>query len=98
MAVSVSRVCVRLGLAFAPQLAQAPFFALRRAQALGGRFGLAARRFGGAALHVLLPGKDAEPAALLQPARGGNGALGGRDETVPAPQVALAARPDAGPA
>ena len=41
------------------------------------------------ALHLLLAGQQPEPAALLQPAGGGDGALRGGDEPVPAPQVAL---------
>ena len=72
-----------------PELAQAPFFALCRPQAPGSLFRLAARCFGGAALHVLLPGKKSQPTALLQAAGRGNGALRSRDKTVPAPQVAL---------
>jgi len=45
-------------LAIPPKLAQAPLVALGRPQTLGGLIGLAACRFGGAALHVLLPGKE----------------------------------------
>ncbi len=76
-------------LAIPPKLAQAPLFALGRTQPFGRLLGLAARGFGGAALHLLLAGKDPEAAALLQSAGRGNGALGGRDKAVPAPQVAF---------
>ena len=82
--------CLReAALTIPPELTQAPFLAVCPPQAPGGFLRLAARCFGGAALHVLLPGKDPEAAALLQSARRGNGALRGSDKAVPAPQVAL---------
>ena len=80
----------QLALRLAPQLAQAPLLALRRAQALGGLLGGGARGLGRAARLGLLARQRAQPAALGQPRGGGGRHLRGGDEAVPAPQMALA--------
>ena len=76
-------------LAVAPQLAQAALLLLGGAVRLVGRIGCRARGLRSLALHLLLPDQQPKAAALAQPAGGGDGALRGGDEAVPAPQIAL---------